>query len=193
MKKQCLVILFIFFSFVFIGKSNCIAQEEKSVMTSSNKSLVIYYSLTNNTKKLAKFIQNEKKADCYEISLFALYLPVLKDVFSSNKQESQTASTKCLHAVENFDAYDTIYLGFPIWFNDMPFFVYKFLSSYDFSDKEVRVFITAGSSSLGSIMDNISSVLPRAKVSEPMLVNNASVKTAEELAKDWLNTLTYAN
>ncbi len=192
MKKHYICILCLVFSFVCFEKNHVFAQEVKSSMENSNKSLIVYFSLTNKTDSLAKIIKKESLADCYEISMLSLYLPFVKNITQpSAEKKEEMAKQSRLHNLDSIDAYETIYLGFPIWFNDMPFFMYKFLANYDFSDKEVRVFSTAGSSSIGSIVDNIKRALPRAKVQDALLINNETTKPSEELVKTWLDGLAY--
>ena len=67
-------------------------------------------------------------------------------------------------AVANFDGYDVIYLGYPIWYGDMPMAVYTFLESYDFTGKTIVPFCTHAGSGLADTVNSIRSVCGGATV-----------------------------
>jgi flavodoxin len=93
--------------------------------------------------------------------------------------------------LQNFEQYDTIYLGYPIWRGDLPMICYTFLESYDFSGKTIIPFcINAGSGNAGT-QSKIQSAVPKATVRDVLAItgtdtqnNPDSVKTA---VKEWLN------
>ena len=88
---------------------------------------------------------------------------------------------------DNFSAgnYDTIYLGFPIWWGTAPKVVHSFLEKYDFSGKKIIVFATSGSSGLGNTANNLkSSVSTSAKIVEGKVLNgNPSVDELKQWAE----------
>ena len=73
--------------------------------------------------------------------------------------------------------YDTIFIGYPIWYADMPMAVYTFLESYDFSDKTVIPFCTHASSGLASTVDSIKNELPQANVMQGLAISEQRFKT----------------
>ncbi len=87
-------------------------------------------------------------------------------------------------SVEN---YDTIFLGFPIWWGTAPTIVHTFLEKYDFSRKKIIIFATSGSSGLGNTANNLqSSVSNSAKIIDGKVLN--SNPSLEDLEK-WVNSL----
>jgi len=119
------------------------------------KVLVAYFSRTGeqysvgeitegNTKKLAEIIAEKTNGDLFEIKVVAdnypnKYAPLIQFA----KQEKQiNARPEIVGEVENFADYDTIFIGYPNWWADMPMPVYTFLDKYDLSGKNVYKFCT---------------------------------------------------
>ena len=79
------------------------------------------------------------------------------------------------------DSYDIVFLGYPIWWGDMPMAVYTFMESYDFSDKVVIPFNTHEGSGESGTYSAISSALNNAQVLDGMAIQG---KTAQEFNSD---------
>jgi len=119
-----------------------------------NKSLVAYFSCTGTTKKLAERLAEAVKGDLYEIKAAVPYSDA-----DLNWQDSQSRSSvemkdkKSRPAIEgtvsDMAQYDTVYVGFPIWWYVAPTIINTFLEQYDFSGKTVVPFATSGSSGMG--------------------------------------------
>ena len=115
------------------------------------KILICYFSATRTTKKEAKKISAILDSDLFEI------IPSIKyteDDLNWNDSKSRTTiemndSTirpKIVNKLSNIDDYDTIILGFPVWWYTAPRIVNTFLEENDFSNKKIYVFVTSGSS-----------------------------------------------
>ena len=74
---------------------------------------------------------------------------------AAQEEMKDKARPKLTSSVENWDDYDTVFIGYPIWWGDMPMPVYTFLESYDFSGKTVIPFDTNGGNGLGGTVDSI--------------------------------------
>lgn len=72
------------------------------------------------------------------------------------------------------DQYDTIYLGYPIWYGTAPMPVFTFLESYDFSGKTLIPFCTSGSTGIGASVSDIREVCPNAEVLSGLRANDTS-------------------
>lgn len=130
--------------------------KEQSTKQKDNKSLVVYYSSTGNTKTVAKYIADETGADLFELVPKELYTSddlnwnnkdsrVCVEHNNSDKRNVELSST----TVDNWDSYDTVYIGYPIWWGIAAWPVNTFISSNDFTGKTVIPFCTSSSSELG--------------------------------------------
>ncbi len=119
------------------------------------KSLVAYFSATGNTKKLAENLAEAAGADLFEIVPQIPYTDEDLDWQNSRSRSSvemgdRTARPGVRDKVQNMDEYDTLYVGFPIWWYIAPKIINTFLEQYDLSGKTVVPFATSGSSGMGS-------------------------------------------
>ena len=90
--------------------------------------------------------------------------------------------------IENLDQYDTILLGYPNWWADMPMPLYSFLEEYDFSGKTIIPFITHGGSRASQTIKAISDLQPNATVS-----SNALVLSRNDVARSAADVITWAS
>ena len=120
-----------------------------------SKTLVAYFSATNNTEGVANHIKDITGADIYEIVPQIPYTDADLNYGNSSsranrEQNDPTARPAISGMVENMEQYDTIFLGYPIWWGNAPKIIFTFLESYDFSGKTIIPFCTSGSSPIGS-------------------------------------------
>lgn len=123
--------------------------------TSENKTLVVYFSATGNTKNVAQHIKSGLSADIYEI---VAAQPYTSDDLNYNNDKSRStvemndknARPAISGSVSNWSQYDTIYIGYPIWWGEAPRILDTFVETYDFAGKTVIPFCTSASSGLGS-------------------------------------------
>ena len=117
--------------------------------------LVVYFSATGNTKPLAEYAAKHLSADLYEI---VAAQPYTDADLNYNDNTSRTtieqgdadARPEIDGLIESIDSYDTIYLGYPIWWGEAPRIIDTFLESFDFSGKTIVPFCTSASSGVGS-------------------------------------------
>ena len=187
--------LFIFFvSMLFITACNAKPnkQEVKQPLVKNQKVLVAYFSATGTTKRVAEKLATAVNADIYEIKPLAPYTSVDLNWHDSNSRSSVEMKDKSSRpeiAEDNFSVkdYDTVFLGFPIWWGTAPRIVNTFLEKYDFSNKKIIIFATSGSSGIGNTDKDLKpSVSNSATIVKGKTLNgNPSV---EEL-KNWVKTL----
>ena len=131
--------------------------------TGSSTTLVVYFSVTGNTKTIAENIAEGLQADIYEIVPEEPYTDAdlnYNDNSSRSTQEMNDSSARpgISGTIENFEQYTTIYLGYPIWWGEAPRILDTFVESYDFSGKTVIPFCTSISSGIGSSADTLESL-----------------------------------
>ncbi len=166
--------------------SSLSADIEKDTASDSKKSAVIYFSCTNNTKKLAEKIARAADADIFEIVPKQPYTKEDIDYNSdcrANREQNDDSARPEIAAKFELDNYDTIYLGYPIWWGTMPKIINTFLETYDLSGKTVMPFCTSGSSGISTSVNAIRKYLPDVK--EGMRGTSA---TNEENIKDWIES-----
>ncbi len=124
------------------------------------KTLVVYFSNTGNTKTIAEYISEELGADLFEIIPAVPYTSADLDYNDSSsrstiEQNDSSSRPEIANTVENMEQYDTIYLGYPIWWGRAPQIMSTFLESYDFDGKTIVPFCTSASSGIGSSDTNL--------------------------------------
>ena len=125
-----------------------------------SKKLVSYFSCTGTTRRVAENLAEAIDGDLYEISPLK---PYTSDDLNWRNKNSRT-SLEMNHnderpeingKVSNMEEYDTVFLGFPIWWYTAPRIINTFLESYDFSGKTIVVFYTSGGSGLGNTISDL--------------------------------------
>lgn len=120
----------------------------------NKKALVAYFSCTGITRKVAELLAEVAEADLYEIKPEIPYKAA--DLIWTNKNSRSTIEMKdpssrpaIATTVINMEQYDTIFVGFPIWWYVAPTIINTFMESYDFAGKNIVLFATSGGSGLG--------------------------------------------
>lgn len=156
------------------------------------KTLIAYFSASGITKKVAQNLASAINADIYEIKPLVPYTDA--DLNWMDKNARSTVEMKDWNSrpeIKEDDAhienYDTIFVGFPIWWYIAPTIINTFLEKYDFSNKRIILFATSGGSGFGRTVENIKpSVSDSTEIIEGKILNhNPSV---EELKK-WAESL----
>ncbi|MBR4361234.1 MAG: NAD(P)H-dependent oxidoreductase [Ruminococcus sp.] len=136
-----------------------------------SKKLVAYFSASGNTASLAKKLADAAGADIYEIRPETPYTGAdlnWQDKQSRSSVEMSDHSSRPALADKsaNIAGYDTVYVGFPVWWYIAPTIINTFLESYDFSGKRIILFATSGGSGFGKAVENLRSSAPGAVITE---------------------------
>ncbi|MCD8250292.1 MAG: flavodoxin [Lachnospiraceae bacterium] len=158
----------------------------------TKKKLVAYFSASGMTAAAAKALAQAADADVYEIRPQVSYTNA--DLDWTNKKsrssvEMNDLSSRPVLADQSagIAEYDTIFLGFPIWWGVAPTIINTFLESYDFSGKKIILFATSGGSGFGCTADALKpSVSPDTEIVVGKLLNGR--QSAAELKK-WAETI----
>lgn len=192
--------------------NNEVENTDNNTDTSSNgKTLVAYFSLPENTETaredsaitvngerlgntqyVASLIQGHTGADVFRIEAVKQYNTEDHQALIDDAQEEQrqNARPEIKDKVNNFDEYDTIFIGYPIWWSDLPQILYTFLESYDFTGKNVYLFSTNGGSGLAGTVSTITSELSGANVnSNAFKLHRNSMEDAPEEVETWLKQI----
>lgn len=138
---------------------------ESSTPANSGKTLVVYYSASGNTEKVANYIKDALNADIFEIEPAQEY--TTEDLRWSNSEsrvsrEHDNSSLRDVPlkntSVENWDSYTTVFIGYPIWWGIAAWPVDNFINNNDFTGKTVVPFATSTSSGIGNSGKNLESM-----------------------------------
>lgn len=165
-------------------------------------SLVVYFSRSGeqygvgkitegNTAIIAGFIAAHTGADMFEIVPVNDYPYDLQGLFEvAGKEREGNARPDYVGDVENWDKYGTVFIGYPLWFDDMPMIVYHFLEDHDFTGKTIYPFDTSGAEGLLGTVDAIRNKCTGADVRDGLAVRGDTVQTqrrqAEQAVTKWL-------
>ncbi len=136
-----------------------------------SKVLVVYFSACGKTEKIAKKVAEAITADIYEIKPEVKYTKADLNWMNKKSRSSVEMNDKSFRpamicADIDISEYDTICLGFPIWWYVAPTIVNTFLEGYDFDSKKIILFATAGSSKFGDTVAELKPSAPNAEFVE---------------------------
>ena len=131
--------------------------------------LVAYFSASGTTEAVARNLAQATGADLFRIEPMEPYTRAdlnwqSKSSRSSVEMNDETCRPAIAPTVQNMDAYDTVFVGFPVWWYVEPRIIDTFLESYDFSNKTVVPFATSGGSGLGKAPARMKELAPGARV-----------------------------
>ena len=151
------------------------------------KTLVVYFSAEGTTAALAEKFAKEIIADTFEIRPQKLYtksdLNWKNPMSRCNKEKFGKKDVPVEGTVENFEAYDEVLIGFPIWYGCAPNVVNTFCKAYDWTGKKVAAFATSGGSGIGKTKAKLQLYVNGALVQDAV-----RVKDLDEL-KAWAESL----
>lgn len=156
-----------------------------------SNTLVAYFSASGTTAKLAKTLASAANADLYEIKPEIPYTDADLNWNNSKSRSSIEMNDKTFRPaisgkVENMNQYDTIYVGFPIWWYVAPTIINTFLEQYDLSCKTIIPFATSGGSGMGRTNEELKGSCPGAVLKDG---RRLSPSASEAQLKDWINSI----
>ena len=165
--------------------------DDKNTQESNGKILVAYFSATGNTKAVAEKTAELTNADIFEIVPSVPYTEADLNYGDDNsrttaEQNDDSARPEIAGKVENMEDYDTVFIGYPIWWGQAPKIMYTFLEGYDFNGKTIIPFCTSGSSPIGSSAENMRSLTTGADWLEGQRFEGGA--SEDEISK-WIDTL----
>lgn len=165
-------------------------------------SLVIYFSRSGenyfggelkniekgNTEVIAEFIQEIDDADLFKVETVIDYPADYMECIDVAKKEQQVAARpKIKETLDNIDAYDTIYIGFPNWWGTLPMAMFTQLEQLDFTGKIVKPFVTHEGSGFGSALRDINKLCNGAEIKSGLSIPGANVGSAKDTVRAWID------
>ena len=147
-----------------------------------SRKLVAYFSASGVTAKVAETLSEAIGADLYEIEPEVIYTKA--DLDWMDKQSRSTiemndpASRPAIREMrDNMDDYDTVFVGFPIWWYVAPTIINTFLESYDLTGKTIIPFATSGGSGMGKTNEKLQPSCPNSKLIEGKVFKKSASKS----------------
>lgn len=144
-----------------------------------------------NTQYVAQVVQEAVGGDLFRIETIQQY-PLEHDPLVDQASDEKAASARPELAthIENLEQYDTILIGYPNWWADLPMPLYTFLEEYDFSGKTIIPFVTHGGSQASRTVDTIAQLQPNAVVwDDPLVLSRNDVADSAEQVTAWAEGL----
>ena len=130
------------------------------------KAAVIYYSRSGVTKKIAEKVQKKFSADMYFVEPEKAYGNYASAVARVIGEKASKKDPVLKTAVSDFSAYDTVFIGFPVWAGSIPQFLQEYISKADLSGKRIIPFATAGANGKEGSLNALKRLLPDAVITD---------------------------
>ncbi|MCF0198553.1 MAG: flavodoxin [Bacteroidaceae bacterium] len=165
---------------------SCSTQQKTTATQHPNRMIVLYFSATGTTARVAQLIGVATGAPVAEIAPTVAYTAADLDWRNSKSRSSvEMADSTCRPAIKPIDLHDAnvIYLGYPIWWDLAPRQVYTFLENIDLEGKTIIPFATSGSSTISNSVRVLQQTYPKAVWKEGKLLNGATAATVNAWVK----------
>lgn len=186
-------------------------ENESAGTTAGNNILIAYFTAAENSgvdaeasasystvdgenvgrlRAIAEMIQKNVGGELFSIQTEEEYPADIGDVIDQAADEQSEDARPALSThIENLDNYDTIFVGYPNWWADLPQPLYTFFDEYDFSGKTIIPFNTHNGSGLSRTVGTIEELEPDAVVTEGFTIHESEVPAAADDVADWLSEI----
>lgn len=197
------ILVAIFGIFTYLNNNQNESQDTNETVSNESKTddinienmgntLILYFSMSGNTETVANYIHEEIGGDIVKLETVQTYPEDYDELVDYAREEQRdNARPELETTIENIEQYDTIFLGYPNWWGDMPMPIYSFLDQYYLSNKTIAPFITHGGSGLSGTPANIANEKPDAVVTEGLAINGDDVDDCQDEVNEWLNELNF--
>lgn len=181
--------IFLMAALLAVAATAC-AQGNNKKEKNDMKTLVAYFSATGTTEKIAQKLAKVTGGDLYEIKPEVRYTAADLDWRDRNSRSTKEMTNKSsrpaiVKDLQNAAQYDTIFIGFPVWWYTAPTIINTFIEAYDFSGKTVIFFATSGSSDIDGADRQFHAQYPKLNWKAGKLLNGAT----EQTIKAWVDSL----
>ena len=176
--------------------------ESQTPQTSDNKTddtesttenggiLVVYFSRSGNTEGMAESVASLTGGTLFEIEPSIPYSTNYQETVDRHKKElADNARPEIAHTVENWESYQTVFVGFPLWSGNAPMIIHSFMESYDFAGKIVIPFSTSGGSGGGPAYRNLADAYPDVAFGDGLNLTGSQIGSPDTSVTPWLTDL----
>ena len=161
-------------------------EEGTDIAGGEGTALIAYFSWSGNTEAVAQEIQAQTGADLFEIVPAEPYTDDYNELLDIAQEEQSSDARPAIAESVDLSGYDTMYLGFPNWWGDMPMLLYTFLDEYDLSGKTIAPFNTSGGSGFSGSLDTIEEMEPEAEITEGLSLGDGEAEDCADVVEEWL-------
>ena len=166
------------------------SEDEPEENSYESQTAVLYFSATGTTAEIAKMIADETESDLFEI---VPQIPYSSDDLNYNddncranmEQNDDSARPEISNDLSVVESYDTVYLGYPVWWGTIPRIIQTFIENYDLSDATVYTFCTSGGSGIEKSISDLQTMYPDVNIVSGKRLNDA---TADDI-HSWIEEL----
>ena len=170
--------------------ANTMADADALPLPPGSRMLVAFFTRSGKTKVIAGTLHRELKADLFEIRPAQPYPEDYEKTVAQAADETQRGYEPPLAAtVPNLAAYDTVFLGLPIWGMTAPPVIRSFLRAHDLKGRTVRPFFTHGGYGLGDGMNVVRAHAPGATVTDPFVMQADQERRTLNEVRSWLGSI----
>jgi len=164
---------------------------EAAASADSCATLVAYFSATGTTAAAAQNLAEAAQADLFEIKPAVAYTADDLDWNDSTSRttlemKDKASRVEIADTVANIGQYETIFLGYPIWWYTAPHIINSFLEQYDLTGKRIILFATSGGSEFEHSVDDLQPSAPGATIEEGRMMND---QPSLDALREWLDSL----
>ena len=182
-------------SSIDVSSNNPNTQNSSKESTNSSNALVTYFSRSGenwqvgyvskgSTEIVAEMVSKEINSNLFKIEPVVSYPDDYNEMLDVSRNETATnARPEIKYTIDDFDKYDTIFLGYPIWNNTCPMIIRTFIESYDFSEKTIIPFSTHAGSGLGSSVSVLKSELANSNILDGFSILGTMAQNDKEGAR----------
>ena len=154
------------------------------------KSLIVYFSHSGNTKKIAQFIQETLNCDSFEVKPAKPY-PTDYDtlVNLAREEKNNHFRPELAGTIPNTDTYQTIFVGYPSWWGTMPMPLFTFFEQINCSGKTIVPFTTHEGSRFGQSLRDLQTLCPDAVLLDGFETRGSRSANAKQNVETWLKTI----
>lgn len=167
------------------------AENSEVDVVTSPSIVTINGKTTGRMRALAEMIQDKTGGELFSIKTSVKYpaeIDALIDFAAEEKENN--ARPELISKIDNLDDYDTVFIGYPNWWYDMPMVMYSFFEEYDFANKTIVPFNSHNGSRFSSTIETIAELEPKANVIEDgFTVNESDVADCSDDLNAWLSGL----
>lgn len=197
------IVLLLMGLIVSISCSGNTSKKEENNMEKKGKVLIVFFShagenygvgniKVGNTKLVADEIQRVTGGDEFEIVADKNYDMPYDALTKLAKEESEKGEKPSFKGeIKNIDDYDTVFIGGPIWWGTYPRVMFTFFDKYDLNGKTIIPFTTHEGSGLGSIVEDLKTIYPKATFKEAFSIYGHEIRKDLSKVDKWLKSLNY--
>lgn len=174
------------------GSDSVDSGETKDLKSQGGKTLIVYFSWSNNTDKMAGYVHDIVGGDIERIEPSEAYpedYDATADLAKAQRDNNERPSFNALSL--NPEDYDVIFIGYPIWWYELPMIMRTFFDTYDLSGKIIVPFNTHEGSGNSGTYDQIRELEPKAEVLKGLAIRGGKIADSRGEVESWLKAFGY--